>query len=159
MNLLLYLLHFGVSNFNTAACTVTVQTQSAEYMKRKTSGVSEKCNLHSEKPKLPGNLMFRLGIKTRNTQKLLLSRKRNLEEVWSWALSVWHLARTEKSGLIIFPSHFGTKGEFHALVLLVVSYSSFQLLSLVLIEHMQHVTSIYILSHHSYWLDLYRLPR
>ncbi|KAM3274120.1 hypothetical protein ACQJBY_043353 [Aegilops geniculata] len=59
----------------------SVQTQSAEYMKRKTSGVSENCNLHSEKRKLPANLMFRLGIKTRNTQKLLLSRKRNLEEV------------------------------------------------------------------------------
>uniref|UniRef100_M8B9G0 Uncharacterized protein n=1 Tax=Aegilops tauschii TaxID=37682 RepID=M8B9G0_AEGTA len=64
----------------------SVQTQSAEYMKRKTSGVSENCNLHSEKRKLPANLMFRLGIKTRNTQKLLLSRKRNLEELLAGSL-------------------------------------------------------------------------
>lgn len=59
----------------------SVQTQSAEYMKRKASGVTEKCNLHSRKPKLPGSSMFRLGIKTRNIQKLLRSRERNLEEV------------------------------------------------------------------------------
>ncbi|CAM0950505.1 unnamed protein product [Alopecurus aequalis] len=59
----------------------SVQAQSAEYMKRKASSVSEKCNTHPEKPKLPGNLMFRLGIKRRNTQKLLCSRKRNLEDV------------------------------------------------------------------------------
>uniref|UniRef100_A0ACD5Y4E9 Uncharacterized protein n=1 Tax=Avena sativa TaxID=4498 RepID=A0ACD5Y4E9_AVESA len=59
----------------------SVQAQSTEYMKRKASGISEKCNLHSEKPKLPGNLMFRLGIKTRNAQKLLCSRMKNLEDV------------------------------------------------------------------------------
>nr|XP_051186162.1 uncharacterized protein LOC127300121 isoform X2 [Lolium perenne] len=59
----------------------SVQAQSAEYMKRKAPSISEKCNLQSEKPKLPGNMMFRLGIKTRNTQKLLCSRKRNLEDV------------------------------------------------------------------------------
>ena len=81
VNLLFDLSNNGVPNFNTDACTLTVQAQSAEYMKRKASSVSEKCNLHSEKPKLPGNLMFRLGIKTRNTQKLLCSRKRNLEDV------------------------------------------------------------------------------
>lgn len=59
----------------------SVQTQSAEYMKRKASGVNEKCDLHPTKPKLPGSVMFRLGIRTRNAQKLLHSRKRNLEEV------------------------------------------------------------------------------
>ncbi|KAM0896431.1 hypothetical protein ACQ4PT_023182 [Festuca glaucescens] len=59
----------------------SVQAQSAVYMKRKAPSISQECNLHSEKPKLPGNMMFRLGIKTRNTQKLLCSRKRNLEDV------------------------------------------------------------------------------
>uniref|UniRef100_A0A0D3HH83 Uncharacterized protein n=1 Tax=Oryza barthii TaxID=65489 RepID=A0A0D3HH83_9ORYZ len=54
----------------------SVQAQSAEYMKRKASGVDEKCNLHLGKTKLPGSLMFRLGIKTRNIQKLRCSRER-----------------------------------------------------------------------------------
>ncbi|CAO2145313.1 unnamed protein product [Urochloa humidicola] len=56
----------------------SVQTQSAEYMTRKASGVHDKYNLQPGKPKLPGSSMFRLGIKTRNTKKLLCSRERNL---------------------------------------------------------------------------------
>lgn len=56
----------------------SVQTLSAEYMKRRASGVHEKDNLQSRKPKLPGSSMFRLGIKTRNINKLLRSRERNL---------------------------------------------------------------------------------
>ncbi|XP_062197926.1 protein DOUBLE-STRAND BREAK FORMATION-like [Phragmites australis] len=59
----------------------SVQTQSAEYMKRRTSGVHEKCNLQPGKPKLPGSSMFRLGIKTRNIKKLLRSQERNLDEI------------------------------------------------------------------------------
>ncbi|KAL6630619.1 hypothetical protein ACP70R_028470 [Stipagrostis hirtigluma subsp. patula] len=55
----------------------SVQTQSAEYMKRRASSGHEKCNLQSGKPKLPGVSMFRLGIKTRNMKKLLHSRERN----------------------------------------------------------------------------------
>ncbi|KAL6642108.1 hypothetical protein ACP70R_020289 [Stipagrostis hirtigluma subsp. patula] len=55
----------------------SVQTQSAEYMRRRASSVDEKCDLHSGKPKLPGVSMFRLGIKTRNINKLLRSRERN----------------------------------------------------------------------------------
>ena len=54
---------------------VTVQTQSAEYMKRRASGVHEKYNLQS------GNSMFRLGIKTRNIKKLLRSQERNLGDL------------------------------------------------------------------------------
>uniref|UniRef100_A0A0E0BMM9 Uncharacterized protein n=1 Tax=Oryza glumipatula TaxID=40148 RepID=A0A0E0BMM9_9ORYZ len=44
-------------------------------MKRKASGIDEKCNLHLGKTKLPGSSMFRLGIKTRNIQKLRCSRE------------------------------------------------------------------------------------
>jgi hypothetical protein len=78
VSLLFDIWNLGIPNFNTDACALTVQAQSAEYMKRKAPSISENYNLHSEKPKLPGNMMFRLGIKTRNTQKLLCSRKRNL---------------------------------------------------------------------------------
>jgi len=60
---------------------VTVQTQSAEYMKRRASGVHEKYNLQSGKPKLTGSSMFRLGIKTRNIKKLLRSQERNLGDL------------------------------------------------------------------------------
>ena len=60
---------------------VTVQTQSAEYMKRRASGVHEKYNLQSGKPKLTSNSMFRLGIKTRNIKKLLRSQGRNLGDL------------------------------------------------------------------------------
>uniref|UniRef100_A0A0D9XN82 Uncharacterized protein n=1 Tax=Leersia perrieri TaxID=77586 RepID=A0A0D9XN82_9ORYZ len=63
----------------SAMCSV--QTQSAEYMKRKASGVDEKGNLHSVKSKLPGSSMFRLGIKARNIQKLRHSQERNLEDL------------------------------------------------------------------------------
>ncbi|CAO2140569.1 unnamed protein product [Urochloa humidicola] len=59
----------------------SVQTQSAEYMTRKASGVHHKYNLQPGKPKLPGSSMFRLGIKTRNAKKLLRSRERNLGEI------------------------------------------------------------------------------
>ncbi|CAD6270850.1 unnamed protein product [Miscanthus lutarioriparius] len=59
----------------------SVQTQSAEYMKRRASGVHEKCNLQSGKPKLTGSSMFRLGIKTRNIKKLLRSQERNLGDL------------------------------------------------------------------------------
>ncbi|CAN6335334.1 unnamed protein product [Urochloa humidicola] len=59
----------------------SVQTQSAEYMKRRASGVHDKYNLQPGKPKLPGSSMFRLGIKTRNIKKLLHSRERNLGEI------------------------------------------------------------------------------
>ncbi|KAL5205103.1 hypothetical protein ABZP36_009974 [Zizania latifolia] len=69
----------NLSKSLSALCSV--HTQSAEYMKRKASGVNEKCDLHLEKAKLPGSSMFRLGIKTRNIQKLLRSQEKNLEEV------------------------------------------------------------------------------
>ncbi|CAN6344160.1 unnamed protein product [Urochloa humidicola] len=59
----------------------SVQTQSAEYMTRKASGAHDKYNLQPGKPKLPGSSMFWLGIKTRNTKKLLRSRERNLGEI------------------------------------------------------------------------------
>ncbi|CAD6269154.1 unnamed protein product [Miscanthus lutarioriparius] len=59
----------------------SVQTQSAEYMKRRASGVHEKYNLQSGKPKLTGSSMFRLGIKTRNIKKLLRSQERNLGDL------------------------------------------------------------------------------
>ncbi|XP_066354310.1 protein DOUBLE-STRAND BREAK FORMATION-like [Miscanthus floridulus] len=59
----------------------SVQTQSAEYMKRRASGVHEKCNLQSGKPKLTEISMFRLGIKTRNIKKLLRSQERNLGDL------------------------------------------------------------------------------
>ncbi|KAL6653418.1 hypothetical protein ACP70R_008996 [Stipagrostis hirtigluma subsp. patula] len=59
----------------------SVQTQSAEYMKRRASSGHEKCNLQSGKPKLPGVSMFRLGIKTRNMKKLLHSQERNSGEI------------------------------------------------------------------------------
>ncbi|XP_066162740.1 protein DOUBLE-STRAND BREAK FORMATION-like isoform X1 [Oryza sativa Japonica Group] len=68
----------SLSALRSATCTMTVQAQSAEYMKRKASGVDEKCNLHLKKTKLPGSSMFRLGIKTRNIQKLRCSRESNL---------------------------------------------------------------------------------
>ncbi|KAG2559585.1 hypothetical protein PVAP13_8KG176750 [Panicum virgatum] len=57
------------------------QTESAEYMKRRKSGVHEKYNLQSGKPKLPGTSMYMLGIKTRNIKKLLHSRERNLGDI------------------------------------------------------------------------------
>ncbi|PWZ07779.1 hypothetical protein Zm00014a_015181 [Zea mays] len=44
-----------------------VQIKSAEYMERRASGVHEKYNLQSGKPKLTGSSIFRLGIKTRLT--------------------------------------------------------------------------------------------
>ncbi|CAM0152163.1 unnamed protein product [Urochloa decumbens] len=59
----------------------SVQTQSAEYMTRRASGVHDKYNLQPGKPKLPGSSMFRLGIKTRNIKKLLRSRERNLGDM------------------------------------------------------------------------------
>ncbi|GJN13990.1 hypothetical protein PR202_gb00758 [Eleusine coracana subsp. coracana] len=59
----------------------TVDTQAAEYMKRRASGVHAKYKLQSGKPKLPGSSMFMLGIKTRNIKKLLQSRERNLSEI------------------------------------------------------------------------------
>ncbi|KAL5206408.1 hypothetical protein ABZP36_034617 [Zizania latifolia] len=59
----------------------SVQSQSAEYMIRKASGVNEKCNLKLGKAKLPGSSMFRLGVKTRNIQKLLRSQQSNSKEV------------------------------------------------------------------------------
>ncbi|OQU78585.1 hypothetical protein SORBI_3008G004900 [Sorghum bicolor] len=59
----------------------SVQTQSAEYMKRRASGVHEKYNLQSGKPNLTGSSMFRLGIKTRNIKKLLHSQERNLGDL------------------------------------------------------------------------------
>ncbi|KAJ1273699.1 hypothetical protein BS78_05G004800 [Paspalum vaginatum] len=61
----------------------SVQTLSAEYMKRRALGVHGKDNLQPQprKPKLPGSSMFRLGIKTRNIKKLLHSRERNLSEI------------------------------------------------------------------------------
>ncbi|CAD6255211.1 unnamed protein product [Miscanthus lutarioriparius] len=59
----------------------SVQTQSAEYMKRRGSGVHEKYNLQSGKPKLTGSSMFRIGIKTRNKKKLLRSQERNLGDL------------------------------------------------------------------------------
>jgi hypothetical protein len=49
-------------------------TQSAEYMKRRASGVHARYNLQSGKPKLLASSMFRLGIKTRNLKKLVHSR-------------------------------------------------------------------------------------
>ncbi|CAL4904647.1 unnamed protein product [Urochloa decumbens] len=59
----------------------SVQTQSAEYMTRRASGVHDKYNSQPGKPKLPGSSMFRLGIKTRNIKKLLRSRERNLGDI------------------------------------------------------------------------------
>jgi len=59
----------------------SVQSESAEYMKRRNSGVHEKYNLQSGKPKLPGSSMYMLGIKTRNIKKLLHSRERNLGDI------------------------------------------------------------------------------
>ncbi|KAL6905974.1 hypothetical protein ACP4OV_003575 [Aristida adscensionis] len=59
----------------------SVQTQSAEYMRRRASGVHEKCSLQSGKQKLLGSSMFRLGIKTRNIKNLLRSRQRNSGEI------------------------------------------------------------------------------
>ncbi|PVH33428.1 hypothetical protein PAHAL_8G002800 [Panicum hallii] len=59
----------------------SVQTESAEYMKRRNSCAREKYNLQSGKPKLPGSSMYMLGIKTRNIKKLLHSRARNLGEI------------------------------------------------------------------------------
>ncbi|CAL4995989.1 unnamed protein product [Urochloa decumbens] len=59
----------------------SVQTQSAEYMTRRASDVHDKYNLQPGKPKLPGSSMFRLGVKTRNINKLLRSRERNLRDI------------------------------------------------------------------------------
>jgi hypothetical protein len=63
------------------ACALTVQKQSTEYMKRRASGVHEKYNLQSGKPKLTGSSMFRLGIKTRNMKKLLGIQERNMRDL------------------------------------------------------------------------------
>uniref|UniRef100_A0A0E0MBJ3 Uncharacterized protein n=1 Tax=Oryza punctata TaxID=4537 RepID=A0A0E0MBJ3_ORYPU len=55
----------GISGLQNLAKSLSalrsVQTQSAEYMKRKASEVNDKCNLHLQKAKLPGSSMFRLG--------------------------------------------------------------------------------------------------
>ncbi|XP_040385284.1 uncharacterized protein LOC102722633 [Oryza brachyantha] len=71
----------GLQNFTQSlSAPRSVQTQSAEYMKKKASEFNEKSNLQLGKIKVPGSSMFRLGIRTRNIQKLHHSRKRNLEE-------------------------------------------------------------------------------
>ncbi|KAF8706322.1 hypothetical protein HU200_030582 [Digitaria exilis] len=59
----------------------SVQTRSAEYMKRRGSGGHDKYYLQSGKPKLPGSSMFMLGIKTRNMKKLCRSRETNLGKI------------------------------------------------------------------------------
>uniref|UniRef100_A0A0E0R351 LOB domain-containing protein n=1 Tax=Oryza rufipogon TaxID=4529 RepID=A0A0E0R351_ORYRU len=69
-------LTFAKDSLDNGFYTIASKAQSAEYMKRKASGVDEKCNLHLGKTKLPGSLMFRLGIKTRNIQKLRCSREK-----------------------------------------------------------------------------------
>lgn len=87
----------------------SVQSESAEYMKRRNSGVHEKYNLQSGKPKLPGSSMYMLGIKTRNIKKLLHSRERNLGDIWS-NLSMASSTRLTIMTIICSRSHF-VKGE------------------------------------------------